>query len=509
MKFALSTLIISLLTLLSKAAGFVRDIFLALFFGASNLADLFFLALKFPIILGHIFTEESFNASFLPASAAIKSVRHKYQFARKILLLIIIIFLPAILLCEIFMPEILSILAAGKKDDPSFDQLVLTSRIIFPSIFFVAISCVFIGLLYEKNKFTLANLVPILTSLLIILAVLTHSYIPIVSNIDYVSISVLFASIVQCVLLIFSAPKKLWQEFFVCKRLYTSISAFFNLYWPLCFSAFVLQLTSVYYLYLNSYQESAISWIYFAERIYFLPITLIAIPLATVMIPNISRLILNDKKASYQLQNQALKYLILCMIPITILMFFSSEHLVRFLFERGEFKPEDTFATSEALKIFLIGMPAFCLSIILRPYFAASYKGRTIFYTSFISSLAGVIVAMNLIESMQYLAVPVGVSFSSWFNVSLLVVLQIRNNFLRYDRNLNQYLYKYLFYSFLLGIFLTIFDFFSVNLKNTFIILLSYLIIYTTTIILFIRVFDSELYNKLKDKIKKRINREV
>ena len=172
-------------------------------------------------------------------SAAIKSVRHKYQFARKILLLIIIIFLPAILLCEIFMPEILSILAAGKKDDPSFDQLVLTSRIIFPSIFFVAISCVFIGLLYEKNKFTLANLVPILTSLLIILAVLTHSYIPIVSNIDYVSISVLFASIVQCVLLIFSAPKKLWQEFFVCKRLYTSISAFFNLYWPLCFECWM------------------------------------------------------------------------------------------------------------------------------------------------------------------------------------------------------------------------------------------------------------------------------
>ena len=151
-------------------------------------------------------------------------------------------------------------------------------------------------------------------------------------------------------------------------------------------------------------------------------------------------------------------------------------------------------------------MPAFCLSIILRPYFAASYKGKTIFYTSFISSLGGVIVAINLIESMQYLAVPIGVSFSSWFNALLLIILQIRSNFLRYDRNLNKYLYKYLFYSFLLGFFLTTFDFFSVDLKNTFIILLSYFIIYAATLILFIRVFDRELYNLLIIKIKERFN---
>ena len=434
MRFTISSIIISLLTLLSKVSGFIRDLFLASFFGATNLADIFFFSMKIPYSIKPVVADENFNASYLKISTNLESQKEKDEFSKKILSILILFFLPLVLMVEIYMPYILEIIAAGKRDDEEFRTIISTSRIIFPSIFFISTSAIFISMLYERNKFTLVSALPIITSLLIILAVITYNPLLPLQNITFIALSVLVASFLQMLILMFGVHKSFWTNLFSPTRFKISLKNFFNIYLPLCASALFLQATNIYYLYLNSFQEGAISWIYYAERLYFLPISLIAIPLSTVMIPNLARLIITNIKEASALQEQAIKYFIVSVLPLSVFLFFISDTLISFLFERGKFTNLDSLATAHALKFLIIGMPAFCFSILLKPYFFALGKGKLILYFSLFSSLFGAVCATLLSEKLLYLAIPLGISITSWMNAILYVIFHSKRKFITLDK---------------------------------------------------------------------------
>ena len=388
---------------------------------------------------------------------------------------------------------------SSKSETLHFPNVSTLMKISLGLILFTMISCVFIGILYEKNKFALVNSLPILTSLLIILSILTYGKFMIFSGLAYVALSVLVASIMQSLILMHSAPKTFWTGFPMFNKATKAIRKFVNIYWPLCFAIMIIQFTNVFYIYLNSFEDSAISWIYYAERIYYLPVTLIAIPLSTVLIPNISRLIIFKYEESISLQNQAIKYFFASLIPLTVFIYFMSEIIVRILFERGEFNQLDTIATSQALKLFLIGMPAFSLAIILRPFFAASHKSRTILISSLSSSILGLIVALLLIDSLKFLAVPVAVSTAAWVNVMLLLSFQIKANFFRLEPNILMYCFKYICFTCILGCSMYIVQ--NIYDNNDLLNLLLGLMTFSFSYILFVFLFDEELYSKFKSKI--------
>ena len=101
-----SASIFSFFTLISRILGYLRDILIAIFLGASILADAFFVAFRLPNTFRRLFAEGTFNAAFIPsyASARLKNIKAGKIFANEVLSLLVMILLLIVTLAEIFTP---------------------------------------------------------------------------------------------------------------------------------------------------------------------------------------------------------------------------------------------------------------------------------------------------------------------------------------------------------------------------------------------------------------------
>ena len=199
-----STSIFSFFTLISRILGYLRDILIAFFLGASVFADAFFVAFRLPNTFRRLFAEGTFNAAFIPSytSEKIKSKKRGKKFADEVLgsLLLILIFIVTIV--EIFTPYLIYIIAPGFiEDDVKFNLAVEFTRITFPFLLFVSLSSFFSGILNSHNKFAAAAAAPIFLNIILILSLVTSYYF----NLNYakqLSYGVTFAGIVQLIFLL-------------------------------------------------------------------------------------------------------------------------------------------------------------------------------------------------------------------------------------------------------------------------------------------------------------------
>ena len=141
-----SASIFSFFTLISRILGYLRDILIAIFLGASILADAFFVAFRLPNTFRRLFAEGTFNAAFIPsyASARLKNIKAGKIFANEVLSLLVMILLLIVTLAEIFTPFLVYIVAPGFiTDNIKFNLAVEFTRITFPFLLFVSLSSFF------------------------------------------------------------------------------------------------------------------------------------------------------------------------------------------------------------------------------------------------------------------------------------------------------------------------------------------------------------------------------
>ena len=120
-----STTVFSLYTLLSRILGYARDILIAVFLGASMLADAFFVAFRLPNTFRRLFAEGTFNAAFIPSFMEEKSKGEKFKksFSDEVLSLLTIALLILVFLVEIFTPLVVYMIAPGFiEDSEKFDS---------------------------------------------------------------------------------------------------------------------------------------------------------------------------------------------------------------------------------------------------------------------------------------------------------------------------------------------------------------------------------------------------
>ena len=159
-----SASIFSFFTLISRILGYLRDILIAFFLGASIIADAFFVAFRLPNTFRRLFAEGTFNAAFIPSytSAKLENKKIGKSFADEVLTILSIILLFIVTLAEIFTPYLVYIIAPGFiTDDFKFNLAVEFTRITFPFLFFVSLSSFFSGILNSNNKFAAAAAAPI------------------------------------------------------------------------------------------------------------------------------------------------------------------------------------------------------------------------------------------------------------------------------------------------------------------------------------------------------------
>ena len=160
-------------TLLSRLIGFLRDILIAAFLGASMAADAFFVAWRFPNLFRSLFAEGTVNVSFVPIFTEKLRNQNKQQaeqFACEAFSFLFYVLLVFVLFMEIFMPQATFVMAPGF--DKIAGKMALTcylSRITFPFLIFVSLVSLLAGVLNSVGRFAAAAFTPCILNVVMIL----------------------------------------------------------------------------------------------------------------------------------------------------------------------------------------------------------------------------------------------------------------------------------------------------------------------------------------------------
>ena len=504
-KLALPALSYSFFSFLSKITGFVRDIFLASFLGSSYIADIFFIALRLPNSFRRSFSEETFNPAYIPIYGRYKDKEDenlKHEFTKKVFITFLIPIIIFISLVEFFMPEILRLLMFSQENQAQQEVLVSVCRIIFPYLLVIITSAIFLGNLNANKKFSLSAGLPSILNVVLVLSIAIYSLIDL-EQVYYLAWSVILAGAIQIIVMFYSINPKFWKVFFNVDSGKTSIKEFFKLYWPTLLSSSLFQVNLLIGMLICSFETGAVSYLYYSERLFFFPLTLIGVAIGIVLVPNLSEYLRNDDKDSALLLTKKASHYLFCSIfPVTSFLLVLSPEIVSLLFERGKFDSTSTYNTSIFLIFFLFGLPAAAFIRILNPYFFAIEKPKIPLKASLKSNFINLVLMLILFKLMGYKGVPLALSISTWVLAFFLFVEHKKRNFLVIDSEIRKQFLKYFFFSVLL-IFISLFAkstnllISSSNLIQISLISSIFIIFYGS----FVYLFDKELINQFKGLI--------
>ena len=420
MNLIASTSTFGFFTLISRILGYVRDILIAIFLGTSLFADVFFVAFRLPNTFRRLFAEGTFNAAFIPSYAGIlaKDKTEADSFAKNVFNLLFIILLFFVLLAEIFMPQLIFLIAPGFYKDPEKLKLAVDlSRITFPFLFFICLASFFGAILNSYNKFAAAAAAPIILNIVLI-GSLFFSQLVSISDVLMLSYAVSLAGFLQLMVLLFFVKKNFKPILSIKIKIDKKIKFFFRKLFPSIFSSGVTQINILVGTIIASFQASAVSYLYYADRVYQMNLAVAGIAVGTVMLPELSKHVKNNSfEQIINLQNRALELCLFLSIPAAVALILASEEIITSLFGYGSFNNVSVINTAVALTFFAFGVPAFSILKIFSNFFFARNDTKTPFYLSVISVALNIIISVSLFGKLGFIIIPIATSFSSWVNV--------------------------------------------------------------------------------------------
>ncbi|MDA7838078.1 murein biosynthesis integral membrane protein MurJ [Candidatus Pelagibacter sp.] len=462
-----STGTFSFFTIISRLLGYVRDILIAVFLGAGPLADAFFVAFRIPNTFRRLFSEGTFNAAFVPSYSSVLDNKKKSQkFANNIFTLLIVGLFFLVLVIEIMMPIFVFLIAPGFEGDYKKMELAITlTRITFPFLMFISLVSFFSAILNSHNKFAVTSAAPIILNILLI-GVLLFGKILNDELVYYLSYAVTISGLLQLIFLYFFVKKHFSPKINLSLKIDNKVKLFFKKLLPSIFSSGVTQINILVGTIIASFQASAVSYLYYADRIYQINLAIAGIAIGTVILPQLSRHVQGNKKDKINLiQNKALELSLFLSIPAALALLIASEEIISSLFGYGSFNELSVINSAKALFYFAIGLPAFSLIKVFSAFFFARHNTKVPFYISLISVLLNVFISMVFFKEVGFIIIPIATTISSWFNAILLFIfLKIKDLFSFNLVFLNRFV-KILLASVLMGIFFRyVIHFFNDNL---------------------------------------------
>ena len=426
-----STGTFSFFTIISRLLGYMRDILIAVFLGAGPLADAFFVAFRIPNTFRRLFSEGTFNAAFVPSYSSINNKKKSENFANNVFSLLILGLLSLVFLIEIFMPIFVFLIAPGFEGDNSKMELAITlTRITFPFLLFVSLASFLSAILNSHNKFAAASAAPIILNIFLILVLIFGKMLD-DQLVYYLSYAVTISGITQFIFLYFFVKKNYKPQFKFSFKIDEKIKLFFKKLLPSIFSSGVTQINILVGTIIASFQASAVSYLYYADRIYQINLAIAGIAIGTVILPQLSKHVQNKKKEKIHLiQNKALELSLFLSIPAAIALLIASEEIISSLFGYGSFDQESVKKSAQALFYFGLGLPAFSLIKIFSTFFFARHETKIPFYISLISVLLNIFISIIFFKEIGFLIIPMATTISSWFNaISLFIILKNKKLF--------------------------------------------------------------------------------
>lgn len=411
-------------TAISRVLGFVRDVLIAGVLGAGPAADAFFVAFRFPNLFRRLFAEGAFNAAFVPLFAGRLEAEGQAPakaFAEQALAFLAFWMLLLTAAAMAAMPWLMPVIAPGFVGDAAqFALAVELTRICFPYLLFMALVAMLSGLLNALHRFAAAAAAPIVLNVCFIAALLL--VVPLAGDPARVlAWTVAVAGVLQFLLLVWAARRAGMALRMPRPRLTPGVRRLLQLMGPGVISSGALQINLLIGTMIATLQAGAVSWLYYADRVYQLPLGLIGIGLGVVLLPDLARKLRGGApEAAMTALNRALELGLFLTLPAAVALALVPQSIVTVLFERGAFAPADAENTALALAAFALGLPGFVLVKLLQPAYFAREDTVTPLRFALVSVVVNVALSLALFFWIGFLGIAVATTAAGWVNAGLL-----------------------------------------------------------------------------------------
>ena len=425
-----STGTFSIFLIISRILGYLRDVLIAIYLGSGPIADAFFVAFRIPNTFRRLFAEGSFNAAFVPSysSELVRGKMKAKQFANDTFNFLMLGLLILVVSIEILMPGFIYLIAPGFYDDPEKLELtILLTRITFPFLLFISLASFFSAVLNSHNKFGVAAAAPIILNIILILIIIFSKKSD-ESLVIYLSYGVSIAGLIQLAFIYYFSKNYFSPLYDFKLKVTNKIKVFFNKFLPGIFASGVTQINILVGTIIASFQVSAVSYLYYADRIYQINLAIAGIAIGTVILPNLSRYIkTNNKKKIDFIQQKSFELSLFLSLPASMALIVGSEEITSALFGYGAFDNSSVTYSAKALYYFALGLPAFAIIKVFSTFLFARNNTKTPFYYSLISVFINISISILFFEDIGFIIIPIATSISSWIN-ALLLFLNLSTN---------------------------------------------------------------------------------
>ena len=370
------TAIVSLLTLVSRCLGFVRDLLVARLLGASLFADAFFVAFRIPNLLRSFAAEGALTSAFVPvfSSALARSKEDAQTAFKRVAGFVLYLTIPLALLGMVFTTEILSVIAPGFQNDPEKHALAITlTRVMFPYIICVSLVATLNSALNTLKVFGASAWAQVIMNVVLIGgALLALPFEPKTATL-VLAISVVIGGVVQVIAQIPACRRAGLPTRASANIRSPEVREVVRLMIPATIGASVYQFNIFISTLLASLlPEGSISWLFYADRVAQFPVGIFSVALASVLLPMLA----NASAASNADQFRSglansLRFTSFAILPMAGGIWVLAVPLTSLLFERGAFTHHSTLMTAAAIQALALGLWASsCYAMVMRAFIA-------------------------------------------------------------------------------------------------------------------------------------------
>lgn len=428
-----SSLVVAIMTMLSRVFGVIRDIVFSHYLGATGGADAFFIAFKIPNLMRRIFAEGAFSQAFIPVLAD-----HKHQGDAELTRRFIsdvwgtlgaILFVVSIV--GVFIAPIIAFcfVPGWYFDKPEqYDLTVLLLRFTTPYILFISLVACAGGILNSYGKFAVPAFTPVLLNLSLIFATIFMA--PYFSNPQVgIACGVFIAGTAQ---LLFQLPFLLKLKVLAKPRWgwnTPAVKKILKLMLPSVIGSSAAQINLLIGSILAStLVTGSVSWLYYSDRLMEFPVGVFGIAISTVILPKLSQQHIGENQQNFSRTiDWALRLVLIIGTPAVIGLIFLSEPIIATIFGHGAIAAHDVKMASNSLVAYAIGTQGFILVKVLSPGFFARKDTKTPMRFGMIAVVTNVVLSLILLFPLQHVGLALATSVAAIVNAGLLFNNLYRN----------------------------------------------------------------------------------
>lgn len=415
-------------TAISRVMGLVRESVFAYLYGAGRSTDAFNAAFRIPNLLRDLFAETALSSAFVPVLTSQKAKGRDSEnlFASNIFNTLFIV-VGLVSIAGIFLsPYLANIIAVGFGSVP--EKLSLTGRltaIIFPFLFFVALAAWAMSFLNTEGEFFIPSLAPAFFNLFSIATPIAfYAYYTRrgADPIYAMAVGVTVGGLMQLAIQLPSLFKKGFKYRFYLNFKDPEFRRVMALFIPVAIGLAGSRINVAVNTVLVSFlEEKSMTWLNYAFRIMHLPLGLFGIAVGTVALPVLSRLAVDNNLTEIRKTLlDSLRMVFFLTIPTSVLIAFFSHPITGIIYQRGRFGALDTYATGQALILYILGIPFVSALRNVAAVFYAYKDAKTPMYASFASIGINVVLNLTLMRLMGYRAFPLSTTVAAFVNIGIL-----------------------------------------------------------------------------------------